>query len=323
MPEQKQITIGFSSHRPETVALAAEQMAQHEAIILEEPPHPAFAAMLRGELTFDDYLLQADYEFPEFARQSALHYRSLYQHKRQLIQCEPYLEGLDAVHEIFANGGRPGDIDPHTALGRIYATERRCAAALLAYYENCLRAPFAEVVALVKRFAREDAARNRLRDEMRAEAIRIQAGSFKTLYVEAGTLHLHLINQLRSVLAHDWHITPLYLSDTVVAKLFRRRRQPLAPGEKLTLHYTYRPAFAGRRADLLAARTLIHSKVQLKEEQLAAAGEFPHIRDEVASAILVSRLGYTECEGLYDTIKGVSTAAARARISRYLKGERR
>ena len=311
------ITIGFSTHRPETVPLAADYMQRHEAIILEEPESPDFRLMLSGEIAIDDYLMDSDFEFPEFSRKSCELYRRLYQDGKQLLQIDPYMVRLNAIRDIFDQGGKPGDIDPHSALGAVYAPERSWTAALLAYYENCLTAPFAEVVELVKRFAREDAARGRLRDELRAQAINALIPSFSTLYIEAGTLHLTLLNYLSALLPSDYHLRPVYLTAPVVRRLCGRRHA-LGSGDKLTLHYTYRPDFVAARADLLAAQSLIHSKIQLKDEMIDAADEFPHTHDEVKTAALVSRLSYSDCSKLYGNIKHKSTIEARLAIQVYL-----
>ena len=44
------LTIGFSSHRPETLPLAQNVMATHDHIVIEEPPTPEFRRMLAGRL---------------------------------------------------------------------------------------------------------------------------------------------------------------------------------------------------------------------------------------------------------------------------------
>jgi hypothetical protein len=49
------LTIGFSSHRPETLPLAERVMAEHDHIVIEEPPTPEFSRMLAGTLPVDDY----------------------------------------------------------------------------------------------------------------------------------------------------------------------------------------------------------------------------------------------------------------------------
>ncbi len=318
MPEQRRITVGYSTHRPETLPLAATVMKRHEAIVLEEPQSPEFGPMLRGELDIEQYLLLSDFEFPEFTRQACLLYQRLQQQGKRLFQCEPYMERLSAIRAIFDAGGKPADIEPHGDLRPVYACERRWTAALLAYYENCLRAPFDVVVEHIKRFAREDAARNRLRDELRAQAIRELAPPFAMLYIEAGSLHLPLLNRLRTILGAKYLIAPVYLTAPVVKRLCGLRHA-LGPGDKLTLHYTYRPLFAGERADRLAAQSLIHSKIQLKEERVGKDADFPHTRDEIETAALVCRLNYAHCRELYDKIKRMGTLEARASIRGYLK----
>jgi hypothetical protein len=318
MSEQRHITIGYSTHRPETLPRAATVMERHEAIVLEEPHSPEFGPMLKGELDIEQYLLLSDFEFPDFTRQSCLLYQRLQQQGKRLFQCDPYMERLTAIRAIFDAGGKPADIEPHGDLGTVYTCERRWTAALLAYYENCLRAPFDVVVEDVKRFAREDATRNRLRDELRAQAISELASPFATLYIEAGSLHLSLLNQLRTLLGAEYAIAPVYLTAPVVKRLCGHRHA-LGPGEKLTLHYTYRPRFSGERAERLAAQSLLHSKIQLKEEYVETEAEFPHTRDEIETAAWVNRLNYAHCRELYDKIKGLGTLEARAAIRDYLK----
>jgi hypothetical protein len=188
---------------------------------------------------------------------------------------------------------------------------------MLAYYEGCLTEPFDAVVELVKHFARADAARGQLRDRMRAEAITDIVPGFSTVYVEAGTLHLPLLNQLNVLLPADYRVHPVFVMAPVVRRLCDRR-QTLGPGDKLTLHYSYRPDYATTRADLLAARSLIHSKIQAKEEMLGTSGEFPHTQDEVETISLVERLSYPDCEALYAQVKHATTREALAIVRHYL-----
>jgi hypothetical protein len=317
MPNEKCITIGFSTHRPETVPLAAKYMQRHEAIILEEPENPDFRLMLSGEMAIDDYLIDNDFEFPEFSRKSCELYRSLYEDGKQLFQIDPYMARLNAIRDIFDQGGKANDINPNSTLGPVYAVERSWTAALLAYYENCLTAPFAEVVEFVKHFAREDAARGRLRDELRAQAIYAITPSFNSLYIEAGTLHISLFNRLKDLLQSDYQLRQVYLTSPIVQRICGRHHS-LGPGDKLTLYYTYRPDFVAARADLLAAQSLIQSKIQLKDEIIDAAYDFPHTLDEVKTAALVSRLSYSDCNKLYDEIKNKSTLKARVVVQDFL-----
>jgi hypothetical protein len=317
MTSKKLITIGFSTHRPETLPFAAGHMQQHDAILLEEAATPNFAQMLQGRMSIDDYLRETDFEFAEFSRLSCELFRTLYQDGKHLFQVDPFMTRLNEIRDFFGDGGKPHDIDPDSSQGHVYAAERSWTASLLAYYEGCLTRPFDEVVELVKHFAREDAARGQLRDRMRATAITTIVPAFSTVYIEAGTLHLPLLNQLNALLPADYRVHPVFVMAPVVRRLCDRR-QTLGPGDKLTLHYSYRPDYAASRAELLAARSLIHSKIQAKEEILATADQFPHTHDEVATISLVERLSYADCEALYARVKHTTTREALTIVRHYL-----
>jgi len=317
MTSPRLITIGFSTHRPETLPFAAEQMQRHEAILLEEPETPGFEQMLQGKLTIENYLLESDFEYPEFSRRSCELFQSLYQNGKQLFQVDPFITQLNAIHDFFAAGGKPHEIDADSPRGIVYNAERDYSAALLAYYKECLTAPFDNVVRLVKRFAREDARRGRLRDQMRAEAINTLIPAYQSVYVEAGLLHLSLLNRLRERLPTEYRIRPAYLMAPVVRQ-FTTRRQAWGPGDMLTLLYTYRPDYAQPRADHLAAQSLIYTKIIIKEEIAAPANSFPHTRNEVESSALVQKLRYSDCEKLYARIKNRTTKEAMEIVREYV-----
>lgn len=317
MTGERLITIGFSTHRPETLPFAAEQMQGHEAILLEEPEIPAFGQMLNGELAIADYLQQTDFEYPEFSRRSCELFQTLYRNGKQLFQVDPFMTHLDAIHEFFAAGGKPHEIAADTTRGLVYQAERDYSAALLAYYEQCLTAPFDEVVGLVKRFANEDASRTRLRDRMRAQAIVALVSPFESVYVEAGLLHLSLVNRLLGALPSQHRVRPVYLMAPVVRQL-SSRRQALGPGDKLTLLYTYRPDTTHPRVDRLAAQSLIYIKLLIKEEMTDTKNPFPHTRNEVESSAMVQQLTYRDCETLYAQIKNRTRKEAMELVSAYL-----
>lgn len=312
------ITLGFSTHRPETLPFAAELMQRHEAIVLEEPETPGFEQMLQGRLMIEDYLRWTDFEYPEFSRRSCVMLQSLYNNGKRLFQIDPFLAQLNAIHDFFADGGKPHEIEPDTTRGMVYEAERRYSAELLAYCERCLTAPFDEVVELVKRFAREDASRTRLRDQMRAEAIAELVTPFESVYVEAGLLHLFLVNRLTRMLGSQYRVRPVYLMAPVVRRLIGKK-QALGPGDKLTLRYIYRPDASGSQLDRLAAQTLINAKILIKQEMLGTEeSAFPHTRNEAQSAALVQQLNYGDCEILYAQIKKRTTQEAMERVHAYL-----
>ena len=317
MINPKLITIGFSTHRPETLPFTVEQMQKHEVILLEEPVILGFDQMLKGDLSIENYLRETDFEYPEFSRCSCELFQTLYQNGKQLFQVDPFITELNAIHDFFASGGKPHEIESDTPRGFVYNAERDYSAALLVYYEGCLTMPFDEVVSLVKRFAREDARRGRLRDQMRAEAIFALILPYESVYVEAGLLHLSLLNLLSERLATEYRIRPVYLMAPVVRQL-TSHRQALGPGDKLTLLYTYRPDYALPQADCLAAQSLIYTKIIIKEEMVGPANTFPHTRNEVESSALVKKLTYNDCEKLYALIKNRTTKEAMEIVREYI-----
>ncbi len=310
-PNPPLVSVVFSNHRPETLGPAARLMAEFDAIALEEPQLPGFAAMLDGTLTIDDYLHRNDFQFPAFERRSCELFRSLHHRGKALYQVDPYLTRLDALHARFAAGDKPADIAPDSPLGEVYAMEKRWSAALLANYEHCPIEAFDGLVAQVQHFARADAARGRLRDTLRAAAIAALAARHRRLYVEAGTLHVYLLTALAATLSAAARARPRFLLAPVVRALCGRR-QVLGPGDRLTLLYTYRPEFRGARADLLAARNLVHTLLAEKEEVLAEAGDYPQTRHEATINALVERLNYNESKRLYGRILGRPSAEALA-----------
>ena len=279
-PTHTRLRIVSSSHRPETLGQAAALMRECDAIILEEPNTRHFSAMLNGAMTIDAYLEENDFEFLEFERRSCRLFREFHNEGRSIYQIDPFMNLLDGIHRFFEKGGKPQALNPDSEMGRVYAIERRWSAALLANYEQCPLTAFDGVVRMVQQFAREDAARNRLRDRMRAQAIAPKALDHREVYVEAGGLHLLLLAELRARLARYAHLRPIYLMAPVAQRL-AGKRQIFSPGERLTLHYTFRPEFSGPRADLLAAHSVVHAALIEKQEFDAIPGDYPHLRNEI------------------------------------------
>jgi hypothetical protein len=314
-------TVLFTSHRPETLPLAEAAMTGAPLVALEEPPHPQFADMLAGRIPDDDYLMAADYEFPAFARASLALYRRLHAAGTRLVQCDPFMEELFAIHEYFISGGTPGDIAPDSLRGRVYAAERDWSAALLRFYQTAGNQDFASVVAAVQGFARADAARGRLRDRLRAEAVARLAEEgpdLRDMAVEAGYIHASLPGALRRALPPDWRVQPRWLLEPAARPLCGKR-QVLGPGDVLTLLYTFRPQHQSPRADLLAARSLVYIQMLGKNEQEAEPGQFPHTADEARCAALAARLAYADCATLYPRLRGLPPPHARALAEAYLR----
>ena len=296
-------------------------MRAHEAVVLEEPQEPGFADMLAGRLSIDDYLEQLDSEFPVFARASAELLRALAADGIEIRQIDPYMEVVLSIHDLFDSGGRPGDIAAESLMGRVYAMERRWARALLDFYARSGSRDFERVVAAVQEFACTDARRGLLRDRLRAAEIAQRTTRFRKVYVEAGTLHLPLLAELRSRLGAAAEVRPVWIMEAVWRRL-AGRRQVLGPGDELTLRYAFRPDFSGPRADLLAARSLIHVKILEKDEVSSSSEPYPHTRDEFETAKIVSTLSYADCRGLYPRVRAVGREEARGVVDGHLRASR-
>jgi hypothetical protein len=313
----KTVTIGFSSHRPETLPFMAQAMENHDVIVLEEPPNASFTAMLEGKLPIAEYLLETDFEYPEFAHQTCSLMRRLSHKDKTILQVEPFLEVLIQIHEYFAQGGSADQFDPESTQSIVYEAERKATSALIDYYQSTLRSDFETVVKRVQEFARADAARLRLRDRMRAKALSSLIPSLSSVYVETGYIHYFLWVELRKRLPENYRLNPLYLMESIVKKLLGKR-QTLGPGDVLTLLYGFHPQLSGERTDLLAARSVIFIKLLEKEEMVDSTESYPHIRNEVETIQKIQRLSFEDCKVLFPKIHLARTKVAQSIVDDYL-----
>jgi hypothetical protein len=313
------VTIGFSSHRVEALPFARQEMWKHKTIMLEEPHHPRFWAMLKGELCVSDYLLEVDSEFPVFEHMMCELLKELHSRGRRILQVEPFLSKLVEIHGLFAEGARPEEISARNDLKQVYAVEKAATGALIDYYKYSMDAPFDEVVNALKTFARADAERLNLRAYMRAGAI-ASAASYprEDVYVESGYIHYPLYLYLRRFFLREGKVHPVFLLQPLIDR-FGGRRRNMGPGDLLTLHYGLHSGLEEKKTDLLAARSLIYIKLIRKNEMLPdAMSQAPHCEDEVAVNRIVDALGYEDCEILFMKIRFKETAAAREIVEGYL-----
>ena len=285
-------------------------MRKHQAIVLEEPASRLLLGMLEHTVSIDAYLLEMDFEFPRFARRSCDLLRELHREGKKILQAEPFMERLGEIHDFFGEGGRPEGIQEGVTHEAVYREEHKWTAALMDYYQKSAGRDFDEIVSSVKAFARADASRGRLRDRLRAEEIVSVARPYESVYVEAGELHVPLLGELRRRIASQDLLKPVHLMGPVVKQL-GGKGWALGPGDLLTLIYAFRPDYEGWRADLMAARNLIHVKILQKVEIEEGEDRFPHTRDQIESNQLVEGLSYTECRGLFEKIRSLRTEEAR------------
>jgi hypothetical protein len=312
------ITIGFSSHHAEALPFARYHMEQHQLIVLEDPPSPHFADMLRGRLSVDDYIMELDSAFPRFERLMCGVLRELYDQGVQIMQVEPYLERLLRIHQFLAEGKTPEDVVRDPLLEEVYLAEKGATGTLLHYYAQSLKAPFEEVVEAVKGFAMADAARLKLRQRLRSEGIKSLVTDDVDIYVEAGYIHFPLHLYLRRDLRQSQRIRIVYLLAPMVRKMEGRRRN-LGPGDILTLLYILHGRVPKERANLLAARSLIYVKLLQKEELIPGSSDAPHCEDIANVNRIVDRLGLHECRLLFDQIRLAKRERALELVSAYGK----
>ncbi|MGQ9689637.1 MAG: hypothetical protein ACUVXF_12775 [Desulfobaccales bacterium] len=317
MPPQPVITIGFSSHRLEILPVIKEEMSRHQAIALEEPPEADFQDFLTGTISAADYLADKDVEFPAFSLRQLELVKELHDANKEIVQVEPYQGKLIQIHELLAAGYPRAEVEPQPDFKDIYAAESAASRALLAFYAKAHTAPFPRVVASVKDFARADAARFRLRDAMRAEALAPLAARFSRLYVEAGYIHLFLVKALARRLDGKVLLRPKFVLAGRSRSALGRPR-PLGPGDLLTLHYIFGSRISPEKENVLAARSLIHIQLLTKEELAPGPDPTPHLSDEIRAARLSGQLSLEECAALYPEVRRASPAEAVEIVQRHL-----
>ena len=319
---RSRICLGYTSYRLETLPFVQDRVQQYECIVLEEPPTPGFGEMLKGEMKVDDYLMLTEFGFPEFAKKQCLLLRQMHDMGKTILQVEPFVEELIGLHEFFAAEGRPDQIRAETRAGMVYDCERRWSDKLMKFYQvSSAGRNFSDLVRAVKNFARADAQKGRLRDEMRARALKDILSGYQSIYVEAGYIHFFLAAEVFAKKPASSRLETFY-SMQVFFRERLGRRQILGPGDVLTLLYTWMPDYSGPRADILAARSLIYNKIVHKEEILEETDRFPHSRDELKAVQLAGSLDYEECKDVYREIRGLETREAMEKVGEIVERKR-
>jgi len=327
MPKKKNqsvqaITLGLSEHRSEMIPSIADWMQQHDAVFLEEPPDDRFERMLTGALAVDAYLMQLDVEFPSFSKKMCYLLRKLKAEGKKIFQVEPYLEILLGIHEFFAEGHRPKELNKKSIQYPVYLAERNATGALLAFYQTSMIGSFEKTLEAVKQFARLDAARFRLRDSLRAQELAQLIKDFPSAYIEAGMIHYSLWQLLRRKVTSPDRLQLIFLANDAL-KTTESKRCLYGPGDQLTLMYIFQPnATQPKREALLAARALIYSKLIIKEELADDLNALPHLRDELACIQITRRLSLDDCRRLFPLVRRAGTAHARQIVVEYIDGSK-
>lgn len=310
------ITLGFSSHRLEVLPVVQEEMSRHEALVMEDAPEKDFESFLTGKISAAEYLVDKDVEFPEFARRQLALVKGWHDQGKAVLQVEPYQQKLIQIHELLAAGYARQEVENQPEFREVYAAESAASRTLLRFYAAAHAAPFARVVVTVKEFAQADAARFRLRDTLRAEALAPRSRQYSRLYVEAGYIHLFLLKALRQRVPGEVRLKPKFvLADRSCEAIGRPR--PLGPGDLLTLQYIFGAPISRENEDLLAARSLIHIQLLNKSEMAPGADPTPHLSDEIQAYRLSRRLSFEDCAALYPQLRKAPPEEAVAVVKRF------
>ena len=302
MTHPNKIVLGLGVHRPEMIPILSEWMESCDVILLEEPPGEGFTRMLSGGISIDDYLMQQDLEYPVYSRRLCRLLQTLTAHGKTIYQVEPYLETLAGIHDLFAGGFRPADIVENSVQHRVYLAEHKATGALLDFYGMSLSGSFREILEAVKRFARKDAARFRLRDALRAQELAGWVATGSSVFIEAGLMHYPLRQLLRQHMATPERLQTVFLADTPLRKIGLPGRL-FGPGDQLTLLYVFHPELTWPdRESHLAARALVYNKLIAKTEH-EDSENIPHLREEQACIALVGKLSFDDCSRLYPLIR--------------------
>jgi len=316
----QKITLGLSVHRPEMIPFIADGMQDQDAIFLEEPPTDGFEQMLAGAMGVDNYLRPLDVEFPVFSRDMCYLLRELKTEGKKIFQVEPYLEILLGIHEFFAGGHRPAELHKNSIQYPVYLAERNATGALLAYYQTVLTGSFEETLAAVKQFARLDAARFRLRDSLRAQALAPLIKKYPSAYIEAGLIHYPLWWLLQRQVSPPNRLRVIFLADKALKRIDIKGHL-YGPGDQLTLLYVFHPSLSQpTRETILAARSLIYSKLIAKEELTDNLSALPHLRDELTCIQIVRRLSIDDCRHLFPRVRRAGTTKAHRIVADYQAG---
>jgi hypothetical protein len=312
------ITLCYSTHRPETLELTARIMKNHDVIYLEEPLHPDFHKALDGTVTLEEHLLEYDRDYPAFTLGQYRQLRQFFQTGKEIVQVEPYFDHLLWIQFFLAEDHRPDEIPSNTPVHAVYCAERDATKNLLEYYNTVRGHDFPKILAAMNSFAKADARRFILRDSLRANRIVELLVPGKNTYIEAGSMHLLLKPLLTKSLSKGWRLRTHHI-DRETIKMLNLQGSLFSPGDELTLDYIFGRSVSQQQWQLRCAQALIYSKIVMKEEIPCGDGEFPHTRNEIRSIAAVQKLSIAQCRTLFERIRSVTSTEASDITSKYLK----
>ena len=136
--------------------------------------------------------------------------------------------------------------------------------------------------------------------------------------IEAGVIHYPLWRLLRRRVPPYHRVQLIFIADAALHTLGKKGHL-FGPGDLLTLMYIFHPTVAQpKREALLAARSLIYSKLVAKEELTENLNSLPHLNDELACIQIARRLSTADCRRLFPLVCGATSSDARQIVAEYL-----
>jgi len=312
------ITICYSTHRPETLELTAKIMVEHDRIVLEEPDHPDFENILKHTIDLEDYVLGLDTEYPAFTRAQYRLLQELDIMGKEILQVEPYMDYLLNIQLFLAEDDhRPEDIPVESVSYSVYCAERAATGMLIEYYKAVQGNDFGRILSTMNSFARADAARFILRDSLRAERILELLRPGQTTYIEAGSIHVLLYTLLKKNLPQGVRLHQRSI-DREIMRMLHLRGSIFSPGDALTLMYMFGRKVSPVTWKLLCAQSLIYSKIIQKEELMGDDIHYPHMKNEIASIKAVKQFTVEDCRILFEKMRRLSSKDAAGVVEKSL-----
>ena len=260
----------FTSHRVENLQFMKSEFEKAKVIVLEEPRNEVFQEVLKGNISVEAYVNLIDTQFPVYTSKLIQMLKEL--GNKDILQIEPYLEEVERLSRY------------NTGDERVRDMERKVNLAYLDYVESFMRGDFDEIVSKVIDFAKADAQRFVMRDEMRAKSI-LELEE-ENMVIEAGVMH----SKLAEILNAETVSIPELIAERLNIKYIEN------PGNVLTKSFIY--DFDCDR-ELLAARSLIYVTLTKKEEIVPESDSFPHFTHEQKLVRFVNNLSYERCKKVF------------------------
>ncbi len=280
-------------------------MQAHDCIFLEEPPHPEFQEMLAGRIDPEVHMMELELGYPVFALKQYRLLQLMRDAGKKIEQVEPYLEHLIAIHEFFADGNSPADLDTSGEQYPVYCSEKDVTGLLIEYYKVVRGNDFSLILETMQEFAKADAARFRLRDSLRAREIvnRLQCGEH--IYVESGSIHLALYKYLKAIIPDNCSLR-VHFIEREAMRYMGVQGNVFSPGDELTLSYIFGKRNHQDHQNLLCAQSLIYSKLVRKDEIRPSDIGYPHTRNDLETTKMVRQLSMNDCLELFFRIRSLT-----------------